>query len=402
MKAGDQVNSGYDEGDLSHIRHGVTFMWRKVASFFSAFRGKTLSEQMKTKNFYVLVLFLLATLTSLWILIDPSPNLHTIVSETHRQISNIHIPTKIRQDKNEMLDVNQKYLDALGMVFSKSDPARLIVNVSKEVVLKTEPVIVVPVLPGAYDEARTFLASVKKFLPGKLVVFWDLGLSGKENNMLRKVCNGTVFNCNVKMFAYNKYPSHVQSHNLGSYVPLCIQESLSLFNVIIWSNPKEYFITKDISGVVAKARETGIAAWTIKDATSSITYFKMFTYFDVTPEQYYFHRAIKTSHLVVFNTEFIKKDVMLPWVKCALVEECISPTGSQNSGGYCIERKPRYLYSGCHNYEQSALNLILGKSFKFDESPYVVTDKIFGEEKMNKTVTSEIQTPISSEELDTS
>jgi len=81
---------------------------------------------------------------------------------------------------------------------------------------------------------------------------------------------------------------------------------------------------------------------------------------------------------------------MLPWIKCALVEECISPTGSQNSGGYCSEKRPRYLYSGCHHYEQSALNLILGKVFDFIESPYTTETMVFGEEIGNKSVTSAV------------
>ena len=112
----------------------------------------------------------------------------------------------------------------------------------------------------------------------------------------------------------------------------------------------------------------------------------MFTYFDVKTESYYFHRAIKTNHLILFNTDFVRTKIMLPWTKCALVEECVSPTGSQNSG-YCTERKPRYLYTGCHHYEQSALNLILGKLFSYDEREYSTNVKIFGVELPNKNST---------------
>lgn len=113
----------------------------------------------------------------------------------------------------------------------------------------------------------------------------------------------------------------------------------------------------------------------------------MFTYFEEKPENYYFHRAIKTSHLIIYNTDFVQTQIMLPWVKCALVEECISPTGSQNSG-YCNQYKPRYLYTGCHHYEQSALNVILGKAFSFENAPYSTKEKIFGVVLVNKTVTS--------------
>jgi len=153
---------------------------------------------MKTKNFYALVLFLLATLTTLWILVDPSPNLHTIVSETHKQISNIHIPTNIRHHtKSELLAVDNKYLDVLGFPVPTRKPtvathvntkavSKTIVrkNVSNAEVLRSEPVIVVPVLPGRYERAVVFLNSVKKFLPGKLVVFYDLGISTKENTLV--------------------------------------------------------------------------------------------------------------------------------------------------------------------------------------------------------------------------
>ncbi|WAR14869.1 hypothetical protein MAR_004974, partial [Mya arenaria] len=283
---------------------------------------------------------------------------------THRQISNIHIPTNIRQTKKELLEVDKKYLDILDFPYSTIKPPLTVVpkNVTRAVrakrlldaeVLAKDPVIVVPLLSGCYDEAVRFL------------------------NSLSKACNGSVYNCEVKTFVFNRYPSHVRSNSLGAYVPLLLQE---------------YFINgmQSIAGVISKAREIGIVAWSIKDTTSSITYFKMYTFFDVKKEQYYFHRAVKTSHLVVFNTEKVRTKIMLPWIKCALVEECISPTGSQNSGGYCSEKRPRYLYSGCHHYEQSALNLILGKEFSFVETPYIANEEIFGVESTNKSVTSSI------------
>ncbi|KAL4221700.1 hypothetical protein ACF0H5_019955 [Mactra antiquata] len=360
------------------------FMWRELLSFLHSFRGKPLREQMKTKNFYAMILFLLAAVTTLWILIDPSPSLHTIVSETHKQISNIkNIPSNIRHTKKELLDVDRKYLDYLGF----SAYSTKAINRTKSSVLKIDPVIVVPVFSSAFEQAKTFLASVMKYLPDKHVVFYDLGLGGKDSVQLKKTCNTTKYSCEVKTFNFNKYPSHVHSHTFGSYVPLCIQDALVEFGAVIWSNPREYFLTKEISTAVEQAKKSGIVAWTIKDTTSSITYPKMFTYFEEKPENYYFHRAIKTSHLILYSTENIQTNIMLPWVKCALVEECISPTGSQNSG-YCTERRPRYLYSGCHYYEQSALNVILGKVFSFESNPYATAETIFGVEKHNKTVTS--------------
>ncbi|XP_045163077.1 uncharacterized protein LOC123527578 [Mercenaria mercenaria] len=382
-KVQDEVTNGV--GEITEcIGHQNTcnLMFREIYSVINSLRGKPLREQMKTKNFYAVILFLLAAMTTLWILIDPSPSLHTIVSETHKQISNIkNIPSNIRHTKKKMLEVDHKYLDILGFPTSTVKP---VLNKSKSAVLKTDPVIVVPVFSSAFEQTKIFLASVKKHLPEKFIVFYDLGLGGKDSLTLKKTCNSTKYNCEVKSFSYNKYPSHVHSQGLGSYVPICIQESLKEYGAVIWSNPHEYFLTKEISTVISIAKEAGIAAWTIKDTTSSITYPKMFTYFEEKPEHYYFHRAIKTSHLIVYNTDFVQSNIMLPWIKCALVEECISPTGSQNSG-YCYQPKPRYLYTGCHHYEQSALNVILGKAFSYDNNDYSTTEKIFGIELVNKT-----------------
>ena len=41
-------------------------------------------------------------------------------------------------------------------------------------------------------------------------------------------------------------------------------------------------------------------------------------------------------------------------------------------------RKPLFKYSGCHYYDMSALNVILGRVFDFDERAYAAKDAIFG------------------------
>ena len=43
--------------------------------------------------------------------------------------------------------------------------------------------------------------------------------------------------------------------------------------------------------------------------------------------------------------------------------------------GCRFDKKPAFRYSGCHAYELSALNVVLGRMFNFDESKYIVDDK---------------------------
>jgi len=46
-----------------------------------------------------------------------------------------------------------------------------------------------------------------------------------------------------------------------------------------------------------------------------------------------------------------------------------SSAGAQ-SGGCRFNKKPQYRYSGCHWYDGSALNIVLGLKFEFDEGQY--------------------------------
>jgi len=73
--------------------------------------------------------------------------------------------------------------------------------------------------------------------------------------------------------------------------------------------------------------------------------------------------------------------VMRPWVQCALVAKCVSPAGADS--GSCVRRRPRYLYTGCHSYAESALNVVLGLAFNFEDSEYTLSNftAVFGLEE---------------------
>jgi len=145
---------------------------------------------------------------------------------------------------------------------------------------------------------------------------------------------------------------------------------------------EEFFITGEINAAIAQAQQSGIVAWTLEtgDATSTLTHPRMFAYFKTEATKYRFQHMITSSHLIIYNTNRIHTSVMLPWVQCALSYSCISPVGAESS--YCPRRRPRYLYSGCHHYDESALNIILGQVFNFAENEYTYagTSVIFGRE----------------------
>jgi len=111
----------------------------------------------------------------------------------------------------------------------------------------------------------------------------------------------------------------------------------------------------------------------------------MFTHFGLKSSSCYFQHMVRGSHLVLYNTARIHSELMRPWVQCAFTASCVSPAGA-DCGQY-VRRKPRYLYSGCHHYADSALNVILGLAFNFEDSEYTLNNftAIFGMQESTST-----------------
>lgn len=125
------------------------------------------------------------------------------------------------------------------------------------------------------------------------------------------------------------------------------------------------------------AKKQGMLAWPfdLKNPVSSLTHKKMFEYFHTDADNFLFLQMVKADVLIILNKENIHRNIMLPWVQCALTQDCIIPIGAQ-SAGCKFDKKPQYRYSGCHSYDTSALNIVLGLSFKQDSSQYTCHDAV--------------------------
>lgn len=62
-------------------------------------------------------------------------------------------------------------------------------------------------------------------------------------------------------------------------------------------------------------------------ATTTLTHPKMFDYFRTPADNFFFLPLVLVDKLIVYNTLDVHQDIMLPWIQCALISECISPIG---------------------------------------------------------------------------
>lgn len=130
-----------------------------------------------------------------------------------------------------------------------------------------------------------------------------------------------------------------------------------------------------------KSLASGILAWPLEQPITQMTHPSMFKFLQTELESFHFIHLLDTSKFILYNTRLIHENLMLPWVKCALQEDCIAPPGSKFNG--CeMDRRPTFLYSGCHRYEMSAFSILVAKMFAFDENAYTLSvGKLYDDEQ---------------------
>ncbi|CAG9856491.1 unnamed protein product [Phyllotreta striolata] len=326
---------------------------------------------MRTKNFFVTV-SVIVTLSLMFVLFgqEKPESIHDIVSTTNEQIRNFQV--NLRDAETKTLNADEKYLKILGFVDEpRSYPKDVWTNTSL-------PVVVTYVREGQESQAIGFVINMAKVLPNNTVLIYNLGLDEQGFKLLTNFCNSS--RCRVVDFDLNRFPPHVLLENLHAFRPLIIQDALQHTGAVFFLE-SNYRLSHNVITKLFEDRalKSGVLAWPLdlKNPVSSLTHKKMFEYFLTDADNFLFLEMVKSDALLIVNTPIVHRQVMLPWVQCALTQDCIFPVGAQ-SAGCKFDKKPQYRYSGCHGYDASALNVVLGLLFKQDGGAYTCYDNSSG------------------------
>lgn len=311
---------------------------------------------MRTKGLLLLLICIAGSSIVFIAFSNQRPSIQTLVTETHKQLRNFQENLKDVEEKRLVTD--SKYLAMLGLDgLTSTTPFSL----------KSQNVTVVSLIrPGNEQHIYGFVRNVSHFLPNNSIVIYSVGLNDDSLQSVRAACNST--RCNVIHFDLSPFPAHVEDDRLHVYRPLVIQTALNTLGNILYMDSNVRLNSSDISKYLSP--KSGILTWPTRHAISSLTHPKMYEYFHVSVDSFYFLKLIRASHLVIRNSKEIREKVMLPWVQCSLTRDCICPIGAQ-SAGCRFNKKPQYRYSGCHAYDTSALNIVLGLHFNFDDTYYM-------------------------------
>ena len=185
---------------------------------------------------------------------------------------------------------------------------------------------------------------------------------------------------------FSRWPSHIREPKFHCHRPIIIQTTLRDQGSLVWLDINYRLTESDLSSWLRQAETHSVLAWSEPEpaagpnmamATTALTHPKMFGFFDKRKyEDYAFQHMVGLGGLILYNSEMVRSKLMLPWLQCVLTESCVNPIGAQDTG--CrFDKKPQFRYSGCHRYDLSALNIVLGEMFNFQESLYIGDSSFF-------------------------
>ncbi|XP_018324426.1 uncharacterized protein LOC108736477, partial [Agrilus planipennis] len=310
--------------------------------------------------------------------------IHSFVTTTHQQLRNLK--DTLQEQSNRVLDADDKYLNLLGF---NNEPRIYPKDIWSNTSL---PIVVSYVMEGQESQAVGLINNFARILPNNTILIYNLGLGNYGLKTLYNYCNHS--RCQVITYSLTEYPSHVEDEDSHAFRPLIIQDALQKAGAILFVECDRRLNKHVTTSTVLNLYDyvvgnSGIMTWPLpsKNAVSSRTHKKMFEYFHTDADNFLFLEMVSADSLLIVNTKDIHHNVMLPWVQCALIQNCIHPIGAQ-SAGCRFNKKPQYRYSGCHSYDASALNIVLGIKFKFDNTKYTYQyiDEMFRTVDLRKAV----------------
>ncbi|XP_071853207.1 uncharacterized protein [Apostichopus japonicus] len=205
-----------------------------------------------------------------------------------------------------------------------------------------------------YKEAMGYIGTAQKYMPGKRIVVYDLGLPTKKQHEVKRLCN-----VELRMFNFNDYPQHVSDLHTYAWKAIIINLALNEFGAVYYGDAAIRF--KESLKVLLPGIErhygymTCILNFNPTDPNFihhyQLTVPKMFIKLSVDRDEYRdcinCAPHIQPGTQLIINSTTIQTKLMQPWLQCAMEKECIAPTGSSRAN---------------HRQDASAITLLVYKN----------------------------------------
>ena len=231
-------------------------------------------------------------------------------------------------------------------------------------------VLVTAVSSNHFNELLEHITPGDKIRPHKKIVVYDLGLNQQEIDQLTKMSY-----VDYRKFKFSRFPDHVKNLRTYAFKPLIIAETLAQFGAVMWMD----------SSVILKqhSKYAHLLEWMIKRKSAFLYYVspsrhsivfatheRMLDYLPMRGAKESNAKMQQATGMILFNTEHVLKHVMKWVVFCSLLEDCITPKGSQLE---CNFHLPDDVFGGCHRYDQSLFAVLVSNAYKDEMRRYCLS-----------------------------
>ena len=145
---------------------------------------------------------------------------------------------------------------------------------------------------------------------------------------------------------------------------------LKFHRFVVWADASIRFLTKDLDQIFENARTLGVKAvaghWSIASRTSNTT----FNFLKESPCLFKNINECGATLIMIYANDFIMQHFVIPWVSCALTEQCMTPMG-------LIGCYNEHVYFDCHRFDQSLLGILMVRLFHNDLRAHLMHHTFF-------------------------
>uniref|UniRef100_A0A914PIU9 Uncharacterized protein n=1 Tax=Panagrolaimus davidi TaxID=227884 RepID=A0A914PIU9_9BILA len=180
------------------------------------------------------------------------------------------------------------------------------------------------------------------------------------------------------------YPDYVQDLSQYRFKPIYQALSLQKYKVILNVDTSIRFDPNfNFSNLISDVIKQNPTDVTLLASNShnmfSVTHPKMFECFPHINKKAVNNKihTIQKRPLILWIGSENGLKIMKKFITCALHPECMGPTGSTTNCDYSLMTKFPNRFSGCHRFDQSAINLILLEESKYRPSLFQIESNFF-------------------------
>jgi len=228
-------------------------------------------------------------------------------------------------------------------------------------------VLVTAISSNHFNELIAHLTPAEKILPHEKIVVYDLGLNQQEIDQLNSIPY-----VEYRKFNLPRFPEHVKNLHTYAFKPLIIAETLAQFGGVMWMDSsvvlvKDYSYQNLMERMIKK--KSGFLYYVSPSRHSIIfaTHKQMFDYLPMKGRNETKANMAQATGMILFNTEYMLRNVMKWVILCSLHEDCIAPKGAQLECDFSL---PDDVFGGCHRYDQSLFATLVSNAYNDEMHRY--------------------------------